>query len=57
MLYAMFFLGFLAAAAVFAPLLMVWMLNTLFSLHLPYDFATWFAALLLLSMFAALVAR
>lgn len=37
------------------PLATLWMLNTLFSLALPYTLKNWFAALLLNAMFASRV--
>jgi len=33
------------ALLVFGPIITIWALNTLFALHIPVTFGTWFAAL------------
>lgn len=45
-LSAMTILIVLTLAAIFGPLITLWVLNTLFALALPYTFKTWLAALL-----------
>lgn len=35
------------AAIIFVPLALIWSLNTLFGLTIPWTFKTWFAALVL----------
>lgn len=39
-------------AIVFGPLLLIWSLNTLFSLGIAYTFWTWLASLILISFIA-----
>jgi hypothetical protein len=36
---------------VFGPLALIWALNTLFGLSLPYTLTNWFAAFLLVAVF------
>lgn len=42
-------------AVVFGPLAIIWSLNVLFQLTIPYTFKTWAASLCLSSLFAARV--
>jgi len=41
------FIALVLQAITFVPLLLIWSLNTLFALSLPYTWATWFATLVL----------
>jgi len=46
-----FVIGFI----IFYPLAVVWSLNLLFSLTIPYTFSTWCAIMILVGVFAARV--
>ena len=41
---ALLFVVFIAAI-IASPLISIWAINTLFGLNIPFEFATWFAAL------------
>jgi len=38
------------AVVIFAPLVFIWAINTLFSLQIAYTFINWFAAFVLLTL-------
>lgn len=45
------FVTLIVAIIIFAPLVIIWALNTLFGLGIEYTFWTWLAALILTSSF------
>lgn len=47
-----YILGFLAALSVW-PLVIIWALNTLFSVGIPVTFPTWFAVLVIVATLRA----
>jgi len=44
-----FVIGFI----IFYPIAVIWSLNTLFGLTIPYTFSTWCATMILVGVFAA----
>lgn len=46
-MYALLLILIIAAAVIFGPLALIWSLNTLFLLNIPYTLTTWAAALVL----------
>jgi hypothetical protein len=43
----------LVAVVVFAPLALIWAINTLFVTNIPYTLTTWAASLIISSIFGA----
>lgn len=50
------FVGLVVLLFVAGPLLVIWALNTLFPLNIPYDIETWFAVVVLASVFKTTIA-
>ena len=51
----MVFFGIIAVVlfAIIGPYLFIWALNTLFNLHIVFNFYTWLAALIILAVLVA----
>ena len=45
------FVALIIALIIFAPFALIWALNTLFALSIPYTFWTWLASLVITSIF------
>lgn len=50
------FVGLVVLLFVAGPLLVIWALNTLFPLSIPYDIKSWFAVVILASIFKTTIA-